>query len=323
MHSYAAEESPSSAVPSVVVSAPKCGQESFSIIAFLDSLRVELAATGLHCCTLAEANAATDGQALHVRIDELAACGEQPERLWLEVRQPNSHKSVGRELSLVDVAVAARPRALALAVAELIRSPTEEVHEETPRPALSAPQRPQSKMKPTEPVQAPSFGYAVQMEGELRAYPSRDTTLWGGRARLSALSTAMHTDVDLGVSLSQVHTDLGELRMRSTSIGFGLGPRLASKAVALDIGPRAELGWAWLSGATSLANVGTNSGSGPLAAVGFRAALATRVHPRIQPMVALEAGGVLRGLNATVDNRTRAGINGVYFLAALGVNVPL
>ncbi len=64
--------------------------------AFLDSLRVELVATGMPCCTLVEASSPVDVGALQVHLESAEACGTEPERVRLNVRQPDRTLSLER-----------------------------------------------------------------------------------------------------------------------------------------------------------------------------------------------------------------------------------
>ena len=112
---------PSAEARSVAVSPPLCRADSFEIVPFLDSLRVELAGRGLSCCTLAHPGDGTEAAGtLLVRV-EIVPCAADADRLQVSARAPVDSLAVERELSLADVARTARPRALALAVAELIR----------------------------------------------------------------------------------------------------------------------------------------------------------------------------------------------------------
>jgi hypothetical protein len=228
-----------------------------------------------------------------------------------------------REITLADVAHSARPRTLALAVAELIRSLTEETRiiPEKPVPIVQKQGIPQSTR--IGPNDVPSFDYAMQSEGEIRVLPKRHTTQLGGRARFTVRRSTIHVNADLGANFSNVSRTLGDVYVRSTSIGFGAGPRFVSSIVALDLGPRVEAGWAWIRGSTSKANVGTAAGSGPIASIGFRTSLEARIHPTILPGVGVEMGGILQGMNGKVDSKTTTGIGGYYFLASIGVTVRL
>ena len=308
----------------VVVSPPRCEEDSFPLVSFLDSLRVELAGRGLQCCTLAEPG---DGlvieASLHVAVAELGPCGTEPERVRITVQQrAGVSRTLEREISLTDVAQAARPRALALAVAELIRSLGEDTSD-SPKVPTSVPQQPHPSPQPLTLVPASPPAFSLHIEAEARSFPMRSTNLWGGRTRFTVHRQRFHADVDLGANYSHVQTDLGKLLLRSASVGFGFGPRFASASTTIDIGPHAEVGSAWIHGTTTLADVGTASGSGAIASLGFRASIEAPAEMKLKPCLTFESGGVLRTLNGTVDGQTVSAIGGFYFLAALGVAVSL
>jgi len=319
----AASELESVPAPTVVVSSPRCEEDAFPLVSFLDSLRVELAGRGLRCCTLAESGAGIPTSAsLHVNIEELGHCGTEPERVRITVQQrSDGFRTLDREISLSDVTQAARPRALALAVAELIRSLGEDAPNDTTKVETSAPQRSHPLPQPLAQPDASPVAFSFQIEAETRYFPMRDTTLWGGRMRLTARRSSLHADVDMGANYSQMQTELGALLMRSASIGVGFGPRLELALANIDFGPRAEVGLAWVRGTTTLADVATASGSGVVATIGIRAALEVPANMRMKPCLSLETGGVVQGVNGNVSGQAVTGVGGYYFLAALGLAV--
>jgi hypothetical protein len=130
-------------------------------------------------------------------------------------------------------------------------------------------------------------------------------------------------DLDLGASQARAPGALGTVWLRSASAGLGLGPRLAAGSMAVHLGLRAELGYAWIRGETALAEVRTGSGSELIANLGLRLALEAPARGRLRPGLALEAGGILRGVKADVDGQPVAGMTGYYVLVALGIAVSL
>src|SRR5258706_10881939 len=140
----------------VRVATPACPIAPLSVPAFVDLLRVELAgrarAPGATLVTLAiePCDAATARVRVGVTIDASPA-GE-------------------RDVGLEDIAVDARPRALALAVAELVRA----------QPASAPPLPPPAAPPPPPPVlPRPTVGFSADALFEL--LPDRGTRLWGGR----------------------------------------------------------------------------------------------------------------------------------------------
>jgi hypothetical protein len=302
---------------SVAVSTPACKAGSFPAVPFLDSLRVELASGGFACCTLADSTGkapATD--ALLVKI-ELVPCTPDGEMVQVSVRDAASARAIERDFSLADVAQTARPRALALAVAELIRSLGQAASDDT-RPAVSAEA---SHPSPAPSENARPFGLSVRVEGEARALPAHDTWMWGGRVRLTAPWRAFHADLDVGAGYASAHADLGDVQLRSMSVGLAVGPRFENRMAILDLGLHADLGWAWVRGETSSADVRTGSGSDLISSVGLRASLEAPARTQVRPGIAVEGGFVLHGLKGEANGQPVVGISGYYLLAAIGIAV--
>jgi len=125
-----------------------------------------------------------------------------------------------------------------------------------------------------------------------------------------------------GVAALQ-HAQLGDVLVHSASVGLGFGPRFATRTAVLDLGLRAELGWAWIHGETALADVRTGAGSGLISSVGFRASLEVPAQMRVCPHLSLETGAVVRGVKGDMSGESVAGMTGYYLLGALGIAVSL
>jgi hypothetical protein len=309
--------SPEPALPveqAVVVLPPRCTAPSFSTALFLDSLRVELAGSGPWCCALGDANDWPPTEAaIRVKVD-LVPCVADADRVRVSVFE--------REVSLAEVAQTARPRALALAVAELIHSLGQGERSKATAAAASA--APVPKTGPPEVARpAGSARFSIRVEAEARIFPANDTTTWGGRVRLTTHWRVLHADLDLGGDLGRKQVVLGNLLLRSAGAGLTLGPRFATRVAIIDIGLRGELGWAWIRGETALASVHARAGSDLISSVGFQLSLEAPAKPRIRPSITLEGGGFVRGLNGEVNGQTVTGITGCYLLAALGFAVSL
>ncbi len=181
-------------IQSVVVSPPRCEADSFPLVAFLDSLRVELAGRGLLCCALAEpGDGAPTVASLRVTIDPIIHCAT--DRVQIAVQGPDGATLVEREISLADVAEAARPRALALAVAELIRSIGQAKRDDKATAVSSKPTPPPSSPSPP-PVVTRAPVLSMHLEAEARDLPTRNTVLWGGEhgsPLIGTLSTRIST----------------------------------------------------------------------------------------------------------------------------------
>jgi len=300
----------------IEVAAPTCKDEAFPMVPFLDSLRVELAGRGFVCCTLVDPESSPIGaEVLRVSL-EIAPCEPESPSVRIGISDFQEAK-VEHEVSLADVAATARPRALALAAAELIRS----YGQLPPKEAPVVSQEPVPPPPPPEPAMASRL--AVSAEGQIRLLPTRNTTLWGGRMRLTLPWRALYAQVDLGGDTTSAGTELGTVSLTTVGLGLGAGARFVGRSLILNLGPRFELGRAWIRGQANASEVGAGQGGGVVASLGLRAALETPAASRLRPGIALEGGGVLRGTKGESDGRTVLGITGYYFVGALAVAFSL
>lgn len=303
----------------VEISGPSCKAEAFPTVAFFDSLRVELAGRGLSCCTVSDPAAApVSGDTLRVSL-EIVPCAAETTTVQVRVSGSPDVPPVEHQVSLADVAPSARARALALAAAELVRSFGQGPVQPKPAPQVSAQPSP-----PVTPAPAPMASrISLHAEGQVRMLPTRNTTLWGGRLRLTVPWRMLYAQVDLGGDTTSAKTDLGTVSLHSVSLGLGLGPRFAGRTLILDLGPRFELGRAWIRGETSASDVTAGRGGGTVATLGLRAALQTPAENRLRPGIAFEAGGVLRGTRGESDGHTVVGITGYYLIGTVAISLSL
>lgn len=302
----------------VVVVPPPCAADALPVQSFLDSLRVELAGRGLHCCTLADAagGAATRGSVVvTIGVD---ACVPDPELVRVTAQSLPGARAE-REVALADVVPATRPRTLALAVAELLRS-LEPSDVEPPRsPAVA----PTETAVAASPAVSPAKTRFVTVEAETRIFPNfptRETVMWGGRARLGAGRRSFHAAFDFGAGFASASSALGDVLLRSATLGFAVGPRMTTSELVVDIGLRAELGWAWIHGAARVADIRAGAGSDLVSTLGLRISVAAPTSRSVRGNLGIEAGGVLRGMRGEVGDQTVVGMTGYYLLAALGVS---
>jgi hypothetical protein len=316
-------EPPAPDTRSVVVLPPMCKAEAFPLAPLLDCLRVELAGRGLDCCTLAMPGEAMPNKpSLQVKV-EIDPCASDGTRLQISARETDGSRMAERQVSLADVPETARPRTLALAVAELIRSLEQEQPVHSPEP-LTVPAQDPVTTAPSPQSEGPRpIQLALHVDAEARANPMRELTLWGGRMRLTAHRQSLHADLDLGGNYAHAQTALGDIVLRSASAGIGFGPRLATGMAVIDLGLRAELGWAWIRGETTLSDVRTGEGSRLISSVGGRASVEFPAQVKVRPCLTLESGLMLQGLEGEAGGKPATGMTGYYLLAALGIAVSL
>jgi hypothetical protein len=307
----------------VVVATPRCDPESFRLGAFLDALRVELAPSGLSCCTLVQPGTQSATVArLGVQI-ELVPCSTDADRVQVSVRVPGDPRVAEREVFLADVEPAARPRALALAVAELVRSREQNVRTAPPGAVPKVARTAPASVTPQTSNVAHPVALSARVEAEARQLPARETTMWGGRVGLTGRWRSAHAEFDLGGGSARAHDELGEVLLRGASAGLGCGPRLVYRPVLVDLGLRAELGWGWIRGEPAREGVHAGAGSDLMSSLGLRLSLEVPAPLPVRPSFGLEGGGVVRALEGEAGGHPAVGVTGYYVLAAVGVAVTL
>jgi hypothetical protein len=97
------------------------------------------------------------------------------------------------------------------------------------------------------------------------------------------------------------------------------GPRFALGRLIVDLAACGRFGWAWMAGQTAEANAVASSGSAPFASAGGRLGIFVPTAAQVSHLRALvEAGAMIRGIEATVNGTTAAGLTGGYLLFGLG-----
>ena len=281
------------------VAAPACAAPPTS---FARSLRVELAAIGPDCCVLGEAGE------IALALDP---CDPEAAQIAIVVADPARGRTERRPLPLGDVTPATRPRALAMAIAELVRTVTAS----PPAPAAATP----APSPQPAPVARTSLRATVGAEAELRAYPRRDTELWGGRLIAGAASERWFGAVALTADAGRESFALGAVAMRFVGVGLSAGPRITRGRFALALGATGEVGWGWASGEAAAPGVATDAGAGLVASLGARATLTAALAPHLELRAAVEGGVVVQGLRAEVEGSSPAGLGGPYVIVGLGL----
>jgi hypothetical protein len=298
----------------IEVRIPDCPSAPLSLDAFLASLRVELAGRDPPCCTLASPSAGDRdevGIPLQVTIS-IEPCDTGTEMVEIRVRDSAHATTADRQIALRDIPVDARPRALALAVAELVHTVSQPQPPRAVAPALPPPAPPSSR-----PVHALVWSGSF----ELRTHPNRNVTLWGFRPSLEAVRRHWQAAVDLEVAHGDPSVSLGDVSTSLLSATIELGPRFHLGDFALDVGVCGSLGWVWLSGHTDDPNdVVSSAGSALATSAGARVGLDSPAlvgNARIRAVV--EAGAMLRGVDATANDSRAASLTGAYVVIGVGV----
>jgi len=288
---------------------PACEEAPVAVDDFIDSLRVELAGRQPHCCVVGPGgDAAADAIRVTLSIEP---CDPATEPIGVAVELVAAQRTTERQVSLADLPREARPRALALAVAELIRSAGE-------------PENPVVLPTPIPPPienAAPPVALVGTAAGDVRRFFGQDSTLWGGRLGLSVWSGRWQATIDAGVARNETSTGAGDVSLLLVSAGLQAGPRFPIGPVVIGVGPTGALGWARIKGQPGTTNVVPGQGSGLVATAGVRAMVDGPAAHMFGLVGWLEAGMTARRLDADVFGQPVAGISGPYIMLAAGVKL--
>jgi len=297
-------------LPVIRVLPPQCEATPLSIDDFVDSLRVELAGRLPHCCVVGpDSNPVADAARVTLSIEP---CDAATEQVGVTIDLTDPPRTVARQVSLADLPPEARPRALALAVAELIRSAGGPA-----QPDAAAAIVPQEQPPPPP----PQFAVSGNVAGEFRRHLSTDTSLWGARLGISLSSSRWQATLDVGAAASRSDVSLGEVSILEGSAGLFAGPRFLLGPVIASAGPAATLGGAQIVGRSTLSGVTPRTGWGLVSTAGARAAAEGPASGSIRVFGYIEGGYTIRRLDAIADGQQVAGIAGPYLTLAIGVKL--
>ncbi len=288
----------------IAVSVAECPSALLGPEPFLSSLRVELAGEGRACCTRPND---PSGPASPV-VASVDPCGATPSLVQVHVRDDRSGAALDRQVPLADVAPDVRPRALALAVAELIRT------------AAASPPAPVSPVSPAPAATPePTDGWIPLLGLAARTHPTGDITLLGFHAGIELARGGWQGALGAQVESGSPGVKLGKVDAIFAGGTLELGRRLRFGAKVLELGAVAGLGIVHIEGIPSSPGAIAGSGSGLEVTAGGRAGFDFwRIpHDRAHLRLVVEGGGALRSVEATVNGQSAAGMTGAYLLAGL------
>jgi hypothetical protein len=297
-------------IPVIRVFPPQCEASPVSVDAFVDALRVELAGRQPHCCVVGPGgDGATDAIKVTLSIEP---CDPATEQIGVAVDVADPPRTVQRQVSLADLPPEARPRALALAVAELVR--------EAGAPPAQA--DPAAGLPPEQIPSAPPprrFSLTGGVVAVMNRHFEHDTRLWGLRLGVSLASTRWQATVEGGAASNSTEVDLGNLTLFEATASLFVGPRFVLGPVIVSAGPAGTLGWARIEGQPTTTAAMAISDWALIGTAGLRAAAEGPAGAAVRLFGYAEGGTTLRWFEADVNNEPAAGISGGYLLLALGL----
>ncbi|HEY7372774.1 MAG TPA: hypothetical protein VIF57_11480 [Polyangia bacterium] len=290
-------------IPLIRIFPPACETGPVSVDDFVDALRVELAGRQPHCCVVGPGgDPTTDAVKVTLSIEPCDAATEQVDVVVDITAPPHTTQ---RPVSLADLPPEARPRALALAVAELIRTAGESAQALPPGPP------------PPEKREAPFAALNGSVVGDVRHHFGQGTTLWGARLGLSLVFERWQATLDAGAATSNTDVSAGSINLLLASGALFVGPRFAVGPIAVSLGPTGALGFVRMKGqSTSLI---PSEGTFLVGTAGLRAAIEAPARHAVRAYGYAEGGLTIRHLEAEVDGAPAAGISGPYIMFAAGL----
>ncbi|MFO0628599.1 MAG: hypothetical protein U0325_23700 [Polyangiales bacterium] len=312
-----------------------CATPGFEPGPWRDLLRTELESDGVE--EVRFEGDATGAMAL-IRL-EFPQCATDASAVVLEVDDALTNKSVRREVDLGDVPSSGRPRALALAAAELLRASWAELALPPPRatPApvrLAVSQRLRDALRaaeppppaPPSPPRPPVRRWDLNASFVLQTFPAANVALLGGRVALGYLPSdrwPLRLRLDLGAQRGTAFDPLGEIDLGMVTGALGATLTAGGERVALELGPRVEAGWSWVTGRPTVAGVRGGQGDAAVFFLSVIATLRVRVSPRWWTTLDATAGTPLRAVVIESGAARAAGFTGPMLTLGLGVAVAL
>src|SRR5688572_8769969 len=181
----------------------------------------------MRCCTTgagADAAPAAAGELLVTLAVE--PCEPNADRVGVVVTDTRRLHAVERGVSLADLPPAARPRALALAVAELLHA-ADQPPQPQPPPAVPA--------EPQPPPATEGVRLMGGVDALLRSYPMRQTFLLGAQLSLGVAGARWHATLAFDGALGRPPVDLGAVTIRTLGAAVTAGPRFAVGRATIDV----------------------------------------------------------------------------------------
>ena len=317
----AAEQSAPANAQGVVVQPLTCGELPWSVSAWLELLRVELAADGIEVRS-ADANLTSHSPVVAVLPAECEQTGTTATLTFI-----SGDMRLTRDLDLADVEPIARPRVVAIALAELIRSG---VVAHAPAPTapslpirldlhiqLEAPKKP-PPIAPKPPARASPLSLFVG--AETRLFARGNAGLLGARGGTQVQLIQQAALVIDGCGLAGSARDpLGEIRETAATLGVSLLGTGGTHGASFGIGPRVEAGLGWFRGHASGPLIRASSTNSPLVFVSLSATASFPIWSPFSGFMGFDAGTSLYGFSARADEREVSNLGGPTLSVRVGL----
>lgn len=301
-------------------------------------VRVEMRADGIE---EVRAISETEAPALARIAVEPTDCSADPGVYRIAIDDVATHKRVERSVSLADVDDDARPRALALAIAELLRASWAELAYVEPPPAI--PRRILEAVRLRDPpsedaseLTMPADGVPIaEPEREtptflidagmlVRAFPGARSALLGGRLAASiAIVPRLRLELGGEGGAGQSLDRLGRVDLWYAAGALGIGVDLDVHPLLFVASVRTALGYGGASGDAYDPSTVIGDGGAFILFVSASLLGYLEVAPHVHGVFGIEIGATAAYMDAIADDTAIAGIRGPMFAASLGVAFSL
>ncbi len=330
----------------VRIEATPCTARPFDTASWLPLVRNELVTDGVESVDVGAASEGPDALAV-IRV-EPAACRDDATSVTVTIDDLLTRKTVRREVALDDIPADGRARALALAIAELLRASWAELAvagshaTEAPAPpavrravmlrlrptvrAFFADETPPAPPPPTPAAPPPPPRWNLSAGLDVRTFPGQNGALLGARAAAAWRpwrSAPVHLRVDAGWASGTALAARGEIDMNLVSGALAVLVGGGNERVELLLGPRLEVGRAWVDGRPySAADVGSSASATVLFA-SLASTLRVGLSARWSVALDVSAGQTLQYVTVASGDERVAGLRGPVLSVGLGVNLAL
>jgi hypothetical protein len=154
---------------------------------------------------------------------------------------------------------------------------------------------------------------------QLRVFERVPGTLYG--PRIAARSQLGHVAVgaDAGVLYGHARDPLGTIDARVATVGASVLATARIWGVSCAIGPRGEIGVAWLQGHKATPSITESAARSTLAFVGVTGTAVLRIAGPLGVVIGVDGGTSIRGITALADQRGVFSLDGPSISGRLGI----
>jgi hypothetical protein len=314
----------------IVLVPPKCAGAGLNVESFANLLAADLRSDGVEGVRLPWTEPTASESVLATITLEAEPCGAEMRDIDVTIEDQATRKRVVRRIPVKDVAEALRPRAMALAVAELLRaSLLELMTSDAPPPAVPVPtevkravaRRMEALVGAGREAPPPAGNKEVDVAAVWHASLGGQSSMFGGRAAVGTLLwRSLLLRADLGGLAGSAQDALGDITLGEAEAGLSLlwaSPRDA--AVSGAFGARSELGLGWANGHPSNQQTSSSFGSGFVFNALLLGEVAFRISPSWRLALGVESGATVVPIVALADSRRITGIQGAMLGVTFGV----